>query len=222
MTILAIDTATKTIGIGLVRAEEILYEKTWRSDNFHTVELAPAVKAAFKEASIRKGAIRTIAIANGPGSYTGLRIGLAFAKGFAFNKLLKIAPIPTLDILAAGHPLAERQLIAIIQAGRGRLNAAHYEAKKDNWQLTKSPYITTLDDLYSSINTPAILCGELSVAERKRLRRKHKMVQISAPALGVRRPAILGQLALNSASESSSRGLTPEYLKTQADLALQS
>ena len=221
MTTLAIDTATRTIGIGIARADEVLYEKSWRSDNFHTVELAPAAKLAFKESGLRKRAIKHIAIAIGPGSYTGLRIGLAFAKGFAFGPSLPIIPVPTLDILAAGHPLDERQLLAIIQAGRGRLNAQAYQAKDGAWQAQGEAYLTTLEEIYAAVKKPTLLCGELSAEQRKRLGRKHKLVQLAPPALSLRRPAVLAHLgiqALESEEAPASSALSPNYLKTAANL----
>ena len=57
----------------------------------------------------------------GPGSFTGLRIGLALAKGMALARHLPVIGVPTLDILAAAQPVREENLVAILLAGRGRL-----------------------------------------------------------------------------------------------------
>ena len=73
--------------------------------------------------------LAAIAVAIGPGSYTGLRIGLAFAKGLALANKTRLIGISTLDILAAAMPQAEGVLIAIAQAGRSRIWAGTY-----HWQ----------------------------------------------------------------------------------------
>ncbi len=221
MTVLAIDTATRTIGMGLARPDEILYEKSWHSDNFHTVELAPAVQTALQQSGTSVKDLQSIVLANGPGSYTGLRIGLSFAKGLAFQRGIPIIPINTLDILAAAHPLDDRTLIAIIQAGRSRLIAAHYKVQNEAWTQSGEAYIATLEELYESINEASILCGELSAEERRRLARKHKKVQLALPSQSVRRPAILAELALAlPEAEATQRrlGLTPDYFKSEAAL----
>ena len=79
--------------------------RLWHSQNYHTVELAPSIQHALAQASLKQGDLKAIAVAIGPGSYTGLRIGLALAKGLAFAERLSLIPIPTLDVLAAGQPI---------------------------------------------------------------------------------------------------------------------
>jgi len=133
MTIVAIDTATKSMGIALANPSFVLFENIWQSDNYHSVELAPSIRRALMQTQTKLSAISAIALAIGPGSYTGLRIGLAFAKGIATSLGIPIIPIKTLDILAAGVAIDDKPLIALIQAGRSRFNAASYSAKEGHW-----------------------------------------------------------------------------------------
>ncbi len=219
MTILAIDTASRSMGLALYQADRVLYESSWHSDNYHTVELAPAIKGAFAQAGISRKKISAIALAIGPGSYTGLRIGLALAKGMAFPLGIPIVPVPTLDILAAGHPVEDLPLIALIQAGRGRLSAANYTAQDGKWQQEQAPYLISIDDLYESTNHPTIICGELLVPERKKLARKKKSILLASSALSVRRPALLAELAhelLEMNQEFPMLALAPEYLQSDS------
>ena len=81
--LLAVDTSTQTIGVALYDGVKILSEMVWISDQYHTVELAPTVESLMERSGVSLGVLKVVAVALGPGSFTGLRIGLAFAKGYA-------------------------------------------------------------------------------------------------------------------------------------------
>lgn len=117
--LLAVDTSTQSIGVALYDGVQVLSEIVWVSDRYHTVELAPRVESMMEQSGVSSSDLRVVAVALGPGSFTGLRIGLAFAKGMALAKHLDIIGVPTLDILAASQPLDELPMAAILHAGRG-------------------------------------------------------------------------------------------------------
>ena len=119
--LLAIDTATKMLGLALHDGAEVVNESIWFSNNHHTTELAPEVALAFRRAGTSQDQLTAVAVAQGPGSYTGLRIGMALAKGLSLAHNLPIIGIPTLDILAMAQPQREEPLLATLQAGRGRV-----------------------------------------------------------------------------------------------------
>src|SRR3990172_6298777 len=102
--LLALDTATDTIGLALTDGARILAEEVWLARRHATVELAPETARLLRRTGAREDQLQGIAITIGPGSYTGLRIGLAFAKGLAFGRGLKVVPVPTLELLALGQP----------------------------------------------------------------------------------------------------------------------
>jgi len=83
--LLALDTATDTIGLALTDGARILAEEVWLARRHATVELAPETARLLRRTGAREDQLQGIAITIGPGSYTGLRIGLAFAKGLAFG-----------------------------------------------------------------------------------------------------------------------------------------
>ena len=70
----------------------------------------------------------------GPGSFTGLRIGLSVAKGLALARQVPIVGIPTLDVVAQPHMTQPLPIWAILQAGRGRICAAQYARRKGRWR----------------------------------------------------------------------------------------
>ena len=121
--LLAIDTSTSQIGLALYDGVEVSAETLWRSQHHHTVELAPAVADLLAHTGLAVTEVRALGVALGPGSFTSLRVGLAYVKGLALARHLPVIGIPTLDIVAAAQDVQELPLVAVLQAGRGRLAA---------------------------------------------------------------------------------------------------
>jgi len=113
--LLAIDTATHLIGLALYDGTQVINQSVWTSDNYHTVELAPAIEKALKKSSIDHGDLGAIAVASGPGSFTGLRIGIALAKGLALVQQKPIIGVPTLDTLALAQPIFDYPMLAVLR-----------------------------------------------------------------------------------------------------------
>jgi tRNA threonylcarbamoyladenosine biosynthesis protein TsaB len=96
--LLAIDTATRFAGLALYDGDTILAESCWLSKNNHSVELMPALTRMLEQQTFTAGDLAAVAVSIGPGSFTGLRIGLSTAKGLAKAAEIPILGIPTLDI----------------------------------------------------------------------------------------------------------------------------
>lgn len=217
MMILAIDTSTSWLGICLYEEPLVLYERTWRTKRRHTVELAPAVAAAMEACGVSFDQLKGLAIALGPGSFTSLRIGLVFIKGLAFAGHLPVAGIPSLDCLAFSQPVSDKPLICVLQAGRGKLAAAHYHMAAQQWVCDKPCQVLTAKELVAQIDSPTLVCGELDAEERRTLARKWKSVLLASPANSIRRPAFLAELAcqrFNSGITDDPVSLSPIYLHT--------
>ena len=91
----------------------------WQTGRNHTVELMPKIIRLLGEAGARAEELEAVAVAIGPGSYTGLRIGLSVAKGFCLAHGAALVAVPTLDISAMMCPPRDGLLCAMLQAGRG-------------------------------------------------------------------------------------------------------
>lgn len=195
MMILALDTSTRTIGLAVYNGFEVLCETIWSSQDYHTMQLAPAVDDLLLHANLKLDDLKAIAIATGPGSFTGLRIGMALAKGLAIARHLPLIGIPSLDVLAAAQPLQALPLAAVLRAGRSRLAVGWYQAKATAWQPVGDLEVLTVPELFDRITEPTIVCGELAHAERQVLARKRKIILLSSPAQSLRRPSFLAELA---------------------------
>jgi tRNA threonylcarbamoyladenosine biosynthesis protein TsaB len=215
--LLAIDTSTRSLGLALYDGARVLSETVWTSAEHHTVELAPAVQLILKNAGSSLEDLQALAVALGPGSFTALRIGLALAKGLALARNLSLIGIPTLDFLAAAQPVREMPLIAVLQAGRGRLGVCNYKTARGGWQAAGETRVTNAEALYESIESPTWVCGELSEDERRLLARKRKIILLASPAQSLRRPSYLAEMAwkrMMSGKVDNPAALAPIYLHT--------
>jgi tRNA threonylcarbamoyladenosine biosynthesis protein TsaB len=213
--LLAIDTSTNQMGLAVHDGAQVIGELLWRSRHYHTVELAPAVADLFTRSGLKIDAIQALGVALGPGSFTSLRVGLAFVKGLALARHLPVIGIPTLDIVAAAQEVRGLPLAAVLQAGRGRLALSWYEAGENGWQSKGSAQVTTADELAERIQKPTIVCGELTADDRQRLARKRVNVVLPSPAACVRRPAVLAELAWErwqAGAQDDAASLAPIYL----------
>lgn len=197
-TILAIDTSTRWTGLALYDGVHVLGEALWHSQEHQTAELAPAVLRLIDQCGVELDSLACLAVALGPGSFTGLRIGLALAKGFCLARGLPLVGIPTLDILAVAQPPAALPLAAVLRAGRGRLAVGWYQygaiSGHARWQVQGEIEVLTPDELGQRIQAPTLVCGELDDEERRLLGRKNKQIMLASPAQAVRRPGFLAEL----------------------------
>jgi tRNA threonylcarbamoyladenosine biosynthesis protein TsaB len=217
--LLAVDTATKVTGIALHDGFEVLAEHIWRSDDYHTVELAPEVALMLRRAKVQPGALTGVAVASGPGSYTGLRIGMALAKGIALSRGLPLFGVPTLSILAAEQPRSDLPLLAVMRAGRGRFAAGWYAWGKGGWQPVAPPGNLRWETLLSRLDRPTRVAGELTPKERQQMARRSG-IDLAPPALCVRRPAVLAEIAwsrLRSGERPDPAELAPTYIGSLTD-----
>jgi tRNA threonylcarbamoyladenosine biosynthesis protein TsaB len=213
--ILAMDTATRMISVALHDGTALMAEYSWWSANHHTTELAPALSRLFDETGIRTADLSAIAVPLGPGSYTGLRIGMSLGKGLALSVTpsLPMIGIPTLDIVAAAQPLFGDRLYAISQAGRRRINVGLYRPLEGRWSAQEDPFISAWEDL--KIVEPALIAGEIDTGGRQILEKAGDGIRVSPAALGLRRAGVLAEIAWEKLRAGESQALdelAPVYL----------
>jgi tRNA threonylcarbamoyladenosine biosynthesis protein TsaB len=213
--LLAIDTSTRLTGVALYDGVQVLSEVAWYSREHQTVELAPVVEEILGRTGIKASEIKAVGVALGPGSFTGLRIGLALAKGLALAWHTALIGVPTLDVVASAQPLAAMPLAAVLQAGRGRLAVGWYAVEAGRWKSQGSLEVLDAAGLAEKIQAPTLVCGELNDEERRLLARKRKLVVLASPARSMRRPSFLAELAWQRyriGQSDDAAALAPIYL----------
>lgn len=232
--LLAIDTATAQISLALHDGHGVMVETTWLSANNHTVELAPAVIDTLKRADLTIDGLTALAVAIGPGSYSALRIGVAFAKGIAAARGLPLLGMNTLDILAASQPKLTGVLMPVIAAGRGRVSAAPYawSDADSRWNASAEPENYAWGALIAKIAEradPTLITGEVDAAGAAAIaaaRTNGITVTLAPSSARLRRAGYLAQNAwdqlhaltaaenINLAEKFSAAAITPVYVKT--------
>jgi tRNA threonylcarbamoyladenosine biosynthesis protein TsaB len=216
--ILAVDSATAAISLALHDGSAVISERTWRAPGHHTVELSPALYAMLDKAGVKLRDVEAIAVALGPGSYTGLRIGMALAKGIALtcDPPIPLIGVPTLDILAAAQPHRADWLWAVSQAGRGRVNASLYRWLDDRWDSAGLPILVTWGELAGRIDAPTQVSGEIDAAGHDILAALSERVILASPAESLRRAGFLAEIAqkrIAAGQIDDAATLAPIYLR---------
>jgi len=124
MLVLGIDTATEVAAVGMMRDGRVLSDVWERSPTGHAARLPALVARALEEANATIGDVDAVALSVGPGSFTGLRVGLSFAKGVAFSSGVRLVGVATLEALAMLAPESVRTIAVVLDARRGETYAA--------------------------------------------------------------------------------------------------
>lgn len=215
--ILAIDTSTQWMGISLFDGCLVLYEKVWKTNRRHTVELSPAIVNALLDTSTDKKDLRGVAVALGPGSFTSLRIGLAAAKGLSLSLHIPLIGVPSLDITARGIAVQDIDLICLLRAGRGRFAALKYINVEGKWKSSGELSVVSAHELEKSIVSRTLVCGEMDIKEKKILARRWRNIQFADPPQNIRRPSILANIAYErfvAEDFDDAASTAPIYLRT--------
>ena len=217
--ILAIDTATRWTTIALHDGNVVLAERSWLAARTQTEELAPQIQELLFNQKLGTADLLAIGVALGPGSYTGLRIGLGLAKGLALAGGIPIIGIPTLDIVAAATPLFESEtLVVVVEAGRRRVIAGSYQADLEGrfWRPVNRPEILSWETMVGRVEQPTVFTGEISADGRSWIARRPGICRTLPPAALTRRGGWLAELAWKRARAGDFddiRWLTPDYLR---------
>lgn len=215
--LLAIDTATRWMGLALRDETAVIAETGWRSVNTQTIELAPTIAALLARANVTASDLTAVAVANGPGSYTGLRVGLAAAKGLALARQIPLIGVPTLDIVAAALGPLDGQLIVVAEAGRTRIHAASYAwAAGRGWQAAQPAVLTTWEALLETIAQKTLVAGEVSAQAIRLMRDSGRSIAAVRAAASVRRAGYLaeiGWMRLKRGLVDDASALAPDYLR---------
>lgn len=139
MLILAVDSATPVAGVALVNEEKVIVEHFSNYKRFHSENLLPIIDKCLAECSCRLQDLTAIAVTTGPGSFTGIRIGLATVKGLSLGSGIPLVGISTLDALAGNIVGSDYLACAVLNARKNEVYAAFYDVKGNSPQLVWGP-----------------------------------------------------------------------------------
>lgn len=137
MLLLGIETSSKKGGVALVKNGKRLAAKVFTTTLGHSERIVPACHALLRRAKVSVEDLDAIAVGVGPGSYTGLRVGIAAAKGLAFLNQIPIVGVPSLDALVLAHRNKIKKevssLYAVVDAKRGESYVGLYQRNQNRF-----------------------------------------------------------------------------------------
>lgn len=161
MRILAADTSTKSAGVALLENGQLTAEWIFHSPVTHNRRLLGTIDFILQETQWSINSVDGFAVTAGPGSFTGVRIGLSTVKTLAWALGKLYAGIPTLDALAAPLGFSSTPLCAVLDARKKEVYYAIYQPDGRGGMVRKSSYrVATPDDMIEQIKVPTCFCGD--------------------------------------------------------------
>lgn len=219
MKILAIDTTAKTAAAAITDGEKLLASATLNTPSTHSVTMLPTVEMLLKSAGITASEIDIFAVSAGPGSFTGVRIGVSLVKGLAFGRKQACVGVSSLEALARNMVSTDGLICPVMDARRNQLYNAIFEYRGGKL-LRLTPDRTVMADALAreleSMDKPVFFIGDgYHIMEKKKLscQRETPVACRWQNGAGVALAALAAYDEAEDKSVFTDRMLRPEYLR---------
>lgn len=220
MKVLAIESATITASCAVTDDGILLGEYSLSHKKTHSEKLMPLIEELMKELELKIQDVDVIAVSEGPGSYTGLRIGAAIAKSLAFACNIPIANVPTTKSLAGNIFDLEKLIVPVMDAKAGRIYTGIYRWQGETLETVKEQfpcYIEELIEILNEYNETAIFNGDGSVSYKNLIEGKLNKKACFAPQkfnyLSASTLAAIGRNMALKGELISANSFKPQYLR---------
>lgn len=217
MNILAIDTSNHTLGIALLRDNVIVGEYITNIKRNHSVRVMPAIEQLMKECNLIPAELNRIAVAKGPGSYTGVRIGVTIAKTMAWTLGIPLTGVSSLAVVAASARYFDGPICPIFDARRGLIYTGLYQYQNGQLEtLEEDQNILTSEwvDQLSKRNESILFIGnDVSIHKETIFSKLKHHAIFSAISEQNPRPSELAILGLSLPEETNVHQFSPNYIR---------
>ena len=217
--ILGIESASLTASVALAEGNTLIAEYTLNDKKTHSQTLLPMIDEIVSRTDTDKGSIDAVAISKGPGSFTGLRIGSATAKGLGQALNIPLIPVPTLDAMAYGLYGCAGLICPMMDARRNQVYTGIYR-NEGEFQVVLEQCPLDIHDLLDRLNQlgqPVIFLGDGVPVQKERIREELKVPCSFAPAHLSRQKAgavaVLGAVYYEKGITQTAAEHAPEYLR---------
>ena len=222
MKVLGIDTSSDVASVALVDDDKLIAEYTLNFKKTHSERLMPMMEEMLRSCDCQIGDVDAFAVAIGPGSFTGLRIGIATAKGLAHACDKPVVPVGTLAGMAYNLPMCEHLIVPIMDARRGQVYTATYIWDEEGFREIEEPRAVSLDECLEDCGNfiDVVFVGDGVPVHKETIIAKLGEKAHFAPAgNNLQRGASIASLGLaNLAEGKKCHEITPVYLrKSQAE-----
>jgi tRNA threonylcarbamoyladenosine biosynthesis protein TsaB len=211
--LLAIDTSTEMTGIALYSGSRIS-ELIWHAGRNQTVSLLDQVNHLMHINRLDLSRVGAIAVATGPGTFNGLRVGLSTAKGFGYGRSIPVFGVDTLEATAYPHRESSLPIRAFVPAGRGRVVSGDFRLRNGRWVRSGEMQNRHFSELVEGLTERTLVTGEIPASgDLEQL--DHQFVEFPRLALRSRRPGSVAEIAWNrwhSGADDDLAALKPMYI----------
>ena len=159
MIVVGLETSSTIAGIAVIRDRQVMAEASQELGGVHAEKLPGMLERIMDDLDVPWSEVEGFAISIGPGSYTGLRVGLSLVKGLAYVTKRPVAAVPTLDAIAFQVPSCRYPVHVLTDARRGQVYEARYDTS-GGWPERQSEYrVGPLEDVLETIDDTVLLVG---------------------------------------------------------------
>ena len=221
MKILAADTSTTVITVAVCDSDRVLGETAVNADRKHSERLLDTVDWLLDECGLVLDEIDALAISNGPGSFTGLRVGVAAWKGLAFGQNKPLIAVPTLDAMTRLGIFENILVCPLIDAKMGQVFGSIYSFTSGVRSKLVPDKVCAVEDLLDGLAENLIVLGDGAIRYKKEILAIDPNVKFAAAQCNYPRASCVAFEAaalLSNGIQTSADSVSPIYLrKSQAE-----
>ncbi|MEH7239009.1 tRNA (adenosine(37)-N6)-threonylcarbamoyltransferase complex dimerization subunit type 1 TsaB [Bacillus sp. JJ1562] len=216
MKVLAIDTSNYVLGIAIVDEEKVIGEVITNLPKNHSVRVMPAIEQVMKECGIKPNELEKIVVAMGPGSYTGVRIGVTIAKTLAWSLQIPLVGVSSLEVVAANGRYFNGFISPLFDARRGQVYTGLYQYEGRTLTCVEEDKIILLSDWLEELKkkeTPVLFIGNDLVIHKEQIETDFDQLAYVAPYTDWNpRPSELAELGLKK-EPVDVHSFVPNYIR---------
>jgi len=215
MTVLSIDTSNYVLGVALVDEQKVIGELVTNLKKNHSVRAMPAIQQLMNDCDIQIDELSKIVVAKGPGSYTGVRIGVTIAKTLAWSKNIPLVGVSSLEVLAANGQFFNGYICPLFDARRGQVYTGLYEYSTEMKSVLPDQNVLLTDWLekLKEKEKPILFVGNDVAIHKETIQQQLGEQAVIADVVHHNpRPSMLAKLGYHRDSENVHH-FVPNYLK---------
>jgi tRNA threonylcarbamoyladenosine biosynthesis protein TsaB len=211
--ILALETATDRASVAVGRSEEEAIETSVSGARQHAASLLPMIQTVLSRSGATLDQLTAVVVSDGPGSFTGLRVGAAVAKALVHARGLRLWTAPSLLVRAAGSGSLDTMILAVSDALRGDIYGAAYRFAADEIITEMAPTVCRPEDLERRLSPPTLIVGDVPAAARQSLEQWSGRAVTASPVGAPDARRLLGLVGRTGGAReiAAAEGWEPEY-----------
>ena len=215
---LAIETSGRTGAVALAEGGRVVAEDQFPHGLKHAAELVPMIDRLCRAAGWGPRDVAEVYVSVGPGSFTGLRVGITVAKTLAFATGARLVAVPTVDVLARNAPPDARHVVVVLDAKRDQVFTARLSRLNtpDGWATDEPAHLDSLTAMLARSPRPVYLIGEGIPFHEKFLPAGDSSVVVTPPELWRPRAGVVaavGHALARQAQWTDPQALNPVYIR---------